>query len=185
MVNETGTVATHPYDPRERVVEAARLLNYFLLDLVVGTRGIEIFDHPAIAPNVTHSIAIGLNRMAVSHLVVTLSKWSELYRRYAAVLPTDVRDACRTLNKQIEGRGIVNFRNTVVGHILDDKTQRPLTPQEIDIRLNHAVGDDLAHFIRWINDPQGNSFSLTVVAITEHVRDRLRTDYGLRDDEIV
>lgn len=178
-------MTTRPYDPRERAAEAARLLNYFLLDFIVGTRGIEIFDHPAIAPNVTHSIAIGLNRMAVSHLVVTLSKWWELYRRYAAILPTDVRDVCRTLSEQIEGRGIVNFRHTVVGHILDDETKRPLISQEIDIRLNHAAGDDLAHFVRWIHDPQGNSFPLTVVAITEHVRDRLCADYSLRDNEIV
>jgi hypothetical protein len=56
------------YDPRERAVEAGRLLNSFLLDFVVGIRGLEIFDCPAIAPSVSRTTAIGLNRMAISHV---------------------------------------------------------------------------------------------------------------------
>ena len=81
------------FEPRARAVEAARLLSYFILDLIAGTRGLEIFEAPAIAPNVTHHMAVALNRMAVSHLVVTLAKWSEFYRRYASILPADVRNA--------------------------------------------------------------------------------------------
>lgn len=34
------------YDLRERAVEARPLLNSFLLDLAVGTRGLDIFDLP-------------------------------------------------------------------------------------------------------------------------------------------
>ena len=115
------------YDPRERAVEATRLLNSFLLDFVVGSRGLEIFDCPAIAPSVSRTTAIGLNRMAISHLVVSLAKWAEFYRHYRAILPADVRDACLALHDQIIARGIIDFRNTVIGHILDDlSTKRPI-----------------------------------------------------------
>jgi len=173
------------YDPRDRAAEAARLLSYFLVDFIVGTRGLEIFDSPAIATKVTPNMSVGLNRMAISHLMVTLAKWSEFYRRYAAILPSDVCEACRGLNAQIESRGIVDFRNKVVGHILDDETKRPLTSREVDECLERAVAGERTDFFRWINDPAGNSFPASVVAITEHVRDRLRADFNLRDREIL
>jgi len=173
------------YDPRERAAEAAGLLNHFLLDFIIGTRALEIFESPAIAPSVTPRMAVALNRMAMSHLVVTLTKWGEFYRRYAAVLPIDVRDSCRDLNAQIEIRGIVEFRNTVVGHILDDLTGRPLTSREVDERLDRIMRGERADFFRWINDPASNIFPTSVVAITEHVRDRLRQEYDLRDQEIL
>lgn len=173
------------YDPRERAVEAGRLLNSFLLDFVVGTRGLEIFDCPAIAPSVSRTAAIGLNRMAISHLVVSLAKWTEFYRRYRAILPADVRDACLALHDQIIARGIIDFRNTVVGHIIDDDTNRPLTSREIDERLERVIAGDREDFLRWINNPAANNFPRSVVAITEHVRDRLCREYGLRDEEIV
>ena len=49
------------FDPRERAAEAARLLSYFLLDLIVGTRGLEIFEAPALAPKVTRHMAVALS----------------------------------------------------------------------------------------------------------------------------
>jgi hypothetical protein len=173
------------FDPRERAAEAARLLSYFLLDLIVGTRGLEIFEAPVIAPKVTHHMAVALNRMAVSHLVVTLAKWTEFYRRYASILPVDVRDACRELNASIEARGVIDFRTAVVGHILDDATKRPLTSREVDERLNRIMAGERADFFRWINDVSGNVHPGSVVAFTERVRDRLRVEYELRDEEIL
>jgi hypothetical protein len=173
------------YDPRERAVEAARLLNYFLVDLIVGTRSLEIFENPAIASRVSSSMAVGLNRMALSHVMVTLAKWAELYKRYAAILPTDVRAACQELNQEIHARGVVDFRNKVVGHILDNSTKRPLTSREVDDRLERVIAGERAAFSRWINDPAGNTFPTSVVAITEQIRDRLRAEYNLQDQEIL
>jgi hypothetical protein len=172
------------YDARERAVEAVRLLNSFLLDFVVGTRGLEIFDCPAVAPSVSRTTAIGLNRMAISHLVISLAKWKEFYGHYRAILPADVRDACLGLHDQVIARGIVDFRNTVVGHILNDGTKRPLTSREIDERLERVIAGEREDFLRWINNPAHNAFPHSVVAITEHVRDRLRVEYQLSDEEI-
>lgn len=172
------------FDPRERAVEATRLLNSFLVDFIVGTRGLEIFDSPAIAPKVTQRIAIGLNRMAISHLSICLAKWTEFYRSYGAILPLDVRSACLKVHNEVISRGIVDFRNKVIGHIADDNTKRPWTAAEIDEHFNRMFAGNREDFLRWINNPEANIFPHSVVAITEHVRDRLRTDYGVRDDEI-
>jgi hypothetical protein len=174
-----------PPNQRQRAIEAATLLNNFILDLVVGTQALTIFDLPNIAPSVTHAVRVGLNRMAISHLVITLAKWTEFYRRYKAILPEDVRSECRILNEKITSRGIINFRNTVVGHILDGNRNRPLTSQEVDQRLEQILGGNHEEFFLWINNPQYNSFPHTVVSILEHVRDKLRSQYQLRDDEIL
>lgn len=92
------------YDLRERAVEARRLLNSFLLDLAVGTRGLDILICPIIVPSVSRKTAVGLNRMAISHLVVSLAKWTEFYRHYRTILPADARDACLALHHQIIAR---------------------------------------------------------------------------------
>lgn len=173
------------YNQRERAVEAVRLLNSFLLDFVVGTRGLEIFDCPAIEPSVSRTVAIGLNRMAISHLVISLAKWKEFYQHYRAILPTDVRDACLSLHDQVISRGIVRFRNTVVGHIIDNDRRRPLTSREIDERLERVIAGDREDFLLWINNPADNTFPHSVLAITEHVRNRLQNEYGVHDEEIV
>jgi hypothetical protein len=76
------------FDSRERAVEASRLLDSFLVDFIVGTRGVEIFDSPAIAPRVTQRIAIGLNRMAISQYL------SCEVDRVLQVLPCDSATAC-------------------------------------------------------------------------------------------
>lgn len=170
---------------RESAIEAASLLNLFLLDFIIGTRGLEIYDLLGVESRVPSSVVIGLNRMALSHLVVTLSKWTEFYRRYKAILPDDVRDECRALNKDIVARGIVSFRNTVVGHICDKDTGRPLTSHEIDERLERIMAGQGQDFLRWINNPTDNTYPCSVVAITEHVRDRLRDEYRLANDEIL
>jgi len=176
-------VTREGFDRRERAAEAARVLNSFILDFVVGTRALEIFEHPQIRPIVSQSIAIGLDRMSHSHLVMALAKWAEFYQQYKAILPSDVRPACKSLHDEINGRGIRDFRNTVVGHLIDNATGRPLSSEEINTRFNRTLGNDPEQFKRWINNPNDNSFPNSVVAITQRVRDRLRSEYMLSDDE--
>jgi hypothetical protein len=60
-----------------------------------------------------------------------------------------------------------------------------LTSREIDERLERVIAGNREDFLRWINNPAANTFPNSVVAITEHVRDRLRLEYRLRDEEIV
>jgi Glu-tRNA(Gln) amidotransferase subunit E-like FAD-binding protein len=82
-------------------------------------------------------------------------------------------------------RGIVDFRDTVVRHILDNDTKLPLTSREIDERLERVIAGNPEDFRRGINNTTAYIFPHTGVTITEHVRDRLRQEYDLRDEEIV
>jgi hypothetical protein len=175
----------HANDRREKAIEAASLLNNLLLDLLVGTRGLEIYNVPMIAQTVQPALAIGLNRMGLFHLVITLSKWAEFYKRYKSILPADVQKECRALNENIKARGVVNFRNKVVGHICDKDTSRPLTTQEIQQKLETVIGGQHQDFLLWINNPASNVFPNSVVAVTEHVRDRLRQEFQLKESEIL
>jgi hypothetical protein len=40
-----------------------------------------------------------------------------------------------------------------VGHIWDNKQQRPLIHSEIMTRLARITGDDMSGFLNWINNP--------------------------------
>lgn len=160
--------------------EAYRLLNEYLGDLIVGIRILELFEKSSLFTRQSTSMRVLLRRMCLSHLVLTLAKWGELYDRYKAVFPSDVRDACRKLKKEIDRRGVRNFRNTVVGHSRDDKLRRPLTVAEINDCLGAIIGDSIESFSAWINNPTTNNFPETVVAICERVRDRIAEENGLK-----
>jgi hypothetical protein len=162
-----------------KAFEAYQFLNDYVGDLVAGTRSLEMFETSPVFANVSSALRVVLRRMCLSYLVVTLSKWSEVYDRYKDVFPDDVRTACRDLRKELERRGARTFRNTVVGHIWDKKLQRPLDRPEVENRLELDVGNDLASFRTWINNPAGNEFPHTVVAVCERTRDRLGEQHGL------
>jgi hypothetical protein len=49
-------------------------------------------------------------------------------------------------------RGIVDFRDTVVGHILDKDTSGLLTSREIDERLERVIAGNREDFLRGINN---------------------------------
>jgi len=168
-----------------KAVEAFRFLNEYVGDLVAGARSLELFETSPLFANVSGSMRLILRRMCLSHLVVTLSKWGEVYDRYRDVLPDDVLQACRDLRKELDRRGVRIFRNTVVGHIWDKKLQRPLTVSEIESRLAMVIGNDLASFRTWINNPAGNEFPHTVVAVCERVRDRIGEQHGLGSADLL
>jgi len=169
---------------RAKAIEAFRILNDFVGDLVAGTRSLEVFESPGFASKIGENTQLILRRMCLSHLVVTLSKWAELYDRYKALIPNATREACLGLRKEIESRGIRDFRNTVVGHIWDSKLKRPLMRPEVDTRLAQVLGDSQQSFLAWINNPEGNVFPKTVVAICEAAREAIRVEHGLNDSEI-
>jgi len=167
-----------------KAIEAFRMLNDFVGDLVAGTRSLELFESSGFASKIGANTQMILRRMCLSHLVVTLSKWAELYDRYKVVIPNATREGCLSLRKEIKARGILDFRNTVVGHIWDSKLNRPLMSSEIDTLLSQVLGDSQQSFLTWINNPEGNVFPKTVVAICEATRDAIRVEHGLNDSEI-
>ena len=169
---------------RERAIEAYRILNEFVGDLVAGTRTLEIFESPGFTSQIQESTLVTLRRMCLSHLVITMSKWAELYDHYKAVIPADAKTACRDLRKETDRRGIRSFRNSVVGHIWDSKLKRPLTTAEIDSRLAVVLGASQASFLAWINNPAANRFPDTVVSICEQTRNRIGEANGITASEL-
>ena len=85
---------------------------------------------------------------------------------------------------KLDERGVKDFRNKVAGHIFDKKLNRPLTSVEIDARLSTVFGDSEESFLMWINNPQNNVFPRTIIAVCEHTRDRIQTEYRLQPEEI-
>ena len=84
-----------------RALQAFRLLNEFVGDLCAGTRSLELFQSPNLSSQMKDSTLVTFRRMCLFHLVITLSKWAELYDRYKDVIPSDVQDACRDIRRQI------------------------------------------------------------------------------------
>ena len=170
---------------KARAIEAYRILNEFVGDLVAGTRTLELFESPGFASKIKESTLVTLRRMCLSHLVITLSKWTELYDFYKSVIPADAKDACLKLRKEIDRRGIREFRNSVVGHIWHKKLKRPLTASEIDSRLEAVfLGASQATFLEWVSNRVTNRFPETVVSICEHTRNRIGEESGLMKSEI-
>jgi hypothetical protein len=118
------------------------------------------------------------------HLVVALSKWSELYKRYRDVIPENVSKDAKDLVGDIEDRGVVTFRNTVVGHVWDNEVKRALTAQEVEERLSQVLGGSVDDFLMWINNPNELNAS-TVVCIIEMIHDQIRNDRGFTEEDLL
>lgn len=164
-------------------IQAYRILNDFVGDLVAGTRSLEVFESLGLPQGLGPTLSWFYGGCAFP-TSVTLSKWAELYDRYKAVISHETREACLEPRKEIERRGVRDFRNTVVGHIWDSKLKRPLMRAEVDARLAQVRGDSQQSFLAWINDPAANVSRKTVVAICEATRGRIRAEHDLNDSEI-
>ncbi len=166
---------------KEKAIQAWRLLNDFVGDIIAATRVPEALEQSGILDQRALRVT---NRMCFSHMIITLSKWAELYERYASLIPEDCRPACKELRKEIDRRKIRGFRNKCVGHIWDKDVNRPLTEGELDSYINDIVGDDPLVFVEWLNNPRANEFPNTVVSIVETTRDRLREVFVITNNDL-
>jgi hypothetical protein len=172
-----------PRATRERAIEAWRLLNDIVLDLLVGSRALELFDSPGWSRRIHAGTAIGFRRMALFHIIITLSKWADFYGSYGDLLPKEVQVACRELKRSIDRRGIRKFRNSVVGHIFDREERRPLTREEVEARVIKVLGGDPETFLRWLNDPKSNEFPSTFISVCESARRSIEEEHGVSRTE--
>ena len=138
---------------KDRAVEAWRILNAFVGELIAGTRSVELYESSGFKRGATPNVLRECVKMSISYLFITLTKWAEFYEKYHQVIPKEVRPACRELKKEIERRGIVRFRNHVIGHIWSKKHKRPLGKEEVEQSLRQVLGDDENAFFLWVNNP--------------------------------
>ncbi|MBL0938508.1 MAG: hypothetical protein IBJ03_06425 [Gemmatimonadaceae bacterium] len=154
-----------------------------VLDLAAGTGVIDVFNSNPIQAVISDTNAIGVSRLTLFHLIVTLHKILEIYKRYKPILPTEVALEFKNLAKEIDARGVPAFRNKVIGHIWDADLRRPLLANEIQLALSSVTQGDPAAFLNWIN-PRPEPCSTSVVAIVERVRDSIGEKYDVDGREI-
>src|SRR5438309_8815378 len=116
-------------DERKRAIEAFRVLNDMLGDLLAATRTPEMFAH---LPTPDEKAMRVVNRMCFSYLILTLAKFVEFYDYYKYVIPKECIDACKAFHRALGQRRVPDFRNKGIGHIWDDDTGKPLTSDQVD-----------------------------------------------------
>jgi len=153
-----------------------------MLDLVTATQAFRTLRAAQVERPADEPVRIGINRLCLFYVILTLAKWIEFYDRYAVLLPADVRDAAKDLRNEVERREIRRFRNNVVGHIWDDEENRALTNTEVEHRLAGITGGDVAAFMNWVNSGGDNPPDAPVSVM--EVKIRLVEEYELSYDEI-
>ena len=168
-----------PPEQGRLVREAFRLGNELLMDLTAGTQVYLNFRDRFVKTPAPELIQTSVTRLCLFHIIISLSKCSEFYDRYKAIIPENVKATAKRLDREIEERGVVKFRNTVVGHIWDDERKRPLTKTEIQERLNWVTKSNIPGLFAWVNDGQPEHNPATVVGMIELVLDGIRDAFGL------
>ena len=163
---------------REKSLEAVRLLNSFIGDLIAGVR---IMDLPDNVPGLTSATANSIRRMCLSHLVLTIYKLEEFYKKYKRVLPEEAKEVWKRLYIEIKRRGIRSFRNEYVGHIWTKNGKRPLLPDEIDTALESIFDSTTGEFLLWINNPDNNHIGESIVGTVEDTRDLIMKRENIPD----
>ena len=153
--------------------EVTEIANTLVLDLMIGLRSLDIFNAIHKTQPLSANMRVGLGRLSTTHLILALAKWQEFYKRYKGVIPHGLSSAAKNAYKELERRGIREFRNKVVGHIWDDELNRPLLAEEIQRRLAKVLEPDEETFHRWIYDPVAADKGDHLVGLTEKIRDEL------------
>ena len=170
---------------RQDAIHACRILNYFVSELVTGSRVRSIFHSSIVSRKASVATISCVDRMSLAYLILTLDKWTEFYDRFHCVIPEDCREVCKDLYKEVNRRKIKQFRNTFVAHIWDKKLNRPLTSPEIQELADTITEADEDAFCTWCNNPAENTYPNTVVSIVETTRDRILDEFDIKDDEAV
>lgn len=169
---------------KSKAVEAYRILNDILGDLVFGTRTIDHLFHPLLSSQMDKAYEIGVTRLCVFHLIISLNKYIEFYQHYKNIIPEEVRNSCKELMKILKAKQIPDFRNKFVGHIWDKNKKAPITDKDRDMFEQKIYEGDFNAFLLWINNPNNNVFPETIVSIIENTQKKLVEDYKIDDSEI-
>ncbi len=170
---------------REMAINAVDILNDLIGDFVSGTLVLsDYYRHHKIG-TFRRDQMISVQKMCLSNLVLSFAKLLEFWSRFHEVVPNEHRAVLKELNRNLIRRGVVDFRNKIVGHIWDNDLGRPLGHSEIMARLATLTGGDLTVFLRWVNNPEGNTYPRTVLGVIETLRDSLVDAHGIQPSEVI
>lgn len=169
---------------RTRAIEAYQILNDLIGDIVVSTRTIKIYESKKYKPLMTAVYKIAVTRLCVFQIVLSLNKILEFNRHYRSFVPNEMSDCWKIMIKEINSRGVKKFRNTLVGHIWNKQTKRPISNKEHNEFENQLYRGDFNGFLLWINNPNDNTFPKTFISIVETAKKKIAEDYKIVDSEI-
>jgi hypothetical protein len=66
------------------------------------------------------------------------------------------------------------LRHTFIGHIINEKTGRPITTAELEAAFNAAIDNDLDRFLRWIHISGDVPSRHTIVGALTSAHEELR-----------
>jgi hypothetical protein len=159
--------------------DACRALEYLIHDLIVAHQLYDFFADVGKDANVHSEAEKAVRRMYISHLLLALQKFSEFYGKYKWLLPEPHKAECRAIQRELTRRQVRDVRNTFIGHILDKKTNRPISNSDVDAAFNRATNNDLRAFLSWIHVSGNTASPATVVGALAAAQATLRKAHGI------
>jgi|OpeIllAssembly_1097287.scaffolds.fasta_scaffold05707_4 hypothetical protein len=170
---------------RERAINAVDVLNDLVGDLITGTNVLRDYRAQHQRNKLPTELVVGIQKMCISHLVMGACKFIEFFEHFHDILDADDRTSAKALVREFNSRGMVEFRNTVVGHIWDKKKGRPLLLSEITQHLERLTNKDLVSFLDWINKLEVHRQPDSVVGTVEKIRSNLVEAHSIQPDEVI
>ena len=115
-----------------------------------------------------------LEQQLINAVVLDFCKWIEFYRQYRDVIPASILSHADQLNSDICKLSPRDFRNNFIGHILNRKTGKPLSPQEIVEHYKSIVGNSFDEFWLWVGDMSTTINPNTIVGRMEIIRTEIK-----------
>lgn len=171
---------------KKDAIDACRLLNELQLDFMIGGRSFDIYEAAEKAREsgeFQHAVSLGLTRMSLNHIFISLTKWYEIYERYLYLFPKEIKHTAKALVKDIDARNVRDFRNKYIGHVLDNDTKKPLSIEETDAFVDDIIKGDIASFILWVNNPETVD-EKNVSGKTHIIKDAILKEFNLTDDDL-
>lgn len=169
---------------RPTVLDAINLLNDLFDGLVAGTMVFENYQARFERGQFSKEGIVSVQKMCVSHLVLSLCKLGEFWEVFHHVVPAEFRPELKKLVSKINQLDVKEYRNTVVAHVKDRKLGRARTQLESMEVLNRISANDPRGFLEWLNNPKDNEYPKTVVSIVVMLRDSLRETHQVTAEEV-
>ena len=169
---------------RNVVLDAIYVLNDILDCLVAGTMVFYSYQKKYESGEFTQLGIVSVQKMCISHLILGLSKLVEFHKHYHRIVPNDLRAAVKAMVSKLQSRDLQHYRNTVVAHIWDNNLRRTRTQLDAIEQLNRISDSNPKAFLKWINNPNGNSYPNDLVSIVETLRDRLIEEHSVSAEEV-
>lgn len=169
---------------RNSILNAIYVLNDIFDALIAGTMTFDSYQKKYESGGFSQPAIVAVQKMCVSHIILSLSKLVEFWEYYHHIVPNDLRPELKTTVSKLQNQDLRHYRNTVVAHIWDKKQNCTRTQFDAMEQLNRISGNNPREFLLWLNDPSGNVYPNNLVSIVQTLRDRLSEEYGAPAEEV-